>query len=71
MFNIIMRELEFIKVIENTLSDPSLLGDDCAFLKDFGLFITQDTLCEGVHFDLKFTDLKTLAQKSVAVNLSD
>ena len=66
-----MKELEILDIINKTLYDNSLLGDDCAYLKDLGLFITQDTLCEGVHFDLKYTDFYTLAQKAVAVNISD
>ena len=71
MFNICMKELEFLDIINKTLCDNSLLGNDCAYLKDLGLFITHDTLCEGVHFDLKYTDFYTLAKKSVAVNISD
>ena len=66
-----MKETKFLDFINKTLCDNSLLGEDCAFLKDYGVFITQDTLCEGVHFDLKYTDFYTLAKKSVAVNISD
>ena len=71
MFNIIMKELTFLDIINRTLCDNSLLGEDCAYLEDFGLFITQDTLCENVHFDLKYTDFYTLAKKAVGVNISD
>ena len=71
MFNINMKEMQFLDIINKTLSKNELLGDDCAYLKEFNLFITQDTLVEGVHFDLKYTDFYTLAKKSVAVNLSD
>ena len=66
-----MKELQFLDVINKTLSDTSLLGDDCAYLKDFDQYVTQDTLCEGVHFDLKYTDFESLAQKAVEVNISD
>ncbi len=71
MFNIIMKESEFLNIINNTLSDNKLLGEDCAFLPDLNIYITQDTLIEGIHFDRNFTDFFTLAKKSVAVNLSD
>ena len=71
MFNIIMKEIEILNIINNTLSNNSLIGEDCAFLEDIGVFITQDTLCEGVHFDLKYTDFYFLAQKTAAVNISD
>lgn len=66
-----MKELQFLEKINGILSDSSLLGDDCAYLEDFGLYITHDTLCENIHFDLKYTDFYTLAQKSVNVNISD
>lgn len=66
-----MKELKFLEIINKTLSKNSLLGEDCAYLKDFNLFITQDTLCEGIHFDLRYTDFYSLAKKAVAVNISD
>ena len=66
-----MKELEYFDIINKTLSDVSLLGDDCAYLKDFDLCITQDSLVENVHFSLKTTDAYTLGQKAVNVNLSD
>lgn len=66
-----MKELEFLKVIKNTLADSSLIGDDCAYLKEFDICVTQDTLVEGVHFTLDTTTPFELGQKAVSVNLSD
>ena len=66
-----MKELEYLEIINKTLSDSSLLGDDCAYLKEFDICVTQDTLVQDVHFLLDTTDAKTLAQKAVNVNLSD
>lgn len=66
-----MKELEFLKIINNTLSDSTYLGDDCAFLKDLGIYVTQDSLVEDVHFSLKTATPYETGQKSVAVNLSD
>lgn len=66
-----MKELEFIKTIKNTLKDSSYIGNDCADLKDCGLFVTQDTLVEDVHFKLSTTTPFQLGQKAVAVNISD
>lgn len=66
-----MRELDFIKIINNTLDDSSYLGDDCAYLKDFGIFVTQDTLVQDVHFSLYTTTPYLLGRKAVSVNLSD
>ncbi|UFS71583.1 thiamine-phosphate kinase [Geomonas sp. RF6] len=50
------------------------IGDDCAGLAPTPgtvTLITSDMLLEGVHFDLSFTDPRTLGRKSLAVNLSD
>lgn len=66
-----MKELEFIDIIKNTLTDNSFIGNDCADLKDIGLFITQDSLVEDVHFTLATTTPFELGQKAVAVNISD
>lgn len=67
----LMKELDFLKVINNTLSDSSFLGDDCALLDEYGLYITQDTLVEDVHFSLDTISPYLLGQKSINVNLSD
>lgn len=66
-----MKELEYLNIISETLSDNSLLGDDCAYLKELGLYVTQDTLVENIHFKLFTTDAYNLGYKSIAVNLSD
>lgn len=71
-----MKEIEFIDTITKTLTDSSLLGDDCAFLAqeitgNSGLFVTQDSLVEDVHFSLAYTDASSLGKKAVNVNLSD
>lgn len=66
-----MRELEFIKTIENTLSKKSHIGDDCAYLEDLGIVITQDSLVEDIHFSKKYANAEDIAYKSIMVNLSD
>lgn len=66
-----MKEIEFLKIIKNTLHNSDYLGDDCAYLKDLDIFVTQDTLVEDVHFSLSTTGAYDLGYKSVAVNLSD
>ncbi|GAB4537518.1 MAG: thiamine-phosphate kinase [Thermodesulfovibrionia bacterium] len=49
------------------------MGDDCAVIKPTNGFtlITSDMLIEGIHFDLKYTDLYQLGYKAIAVNISD
>lgn len=66
-----MKELDYLKIIHETLTDNSFLGDDCAFLQESGLYLTQDTLVENVHFRLSTTSAYDLGYKSIAVNLSD
>ena len=66
-----MKETDFIEIIKNTLSDSRFIGNDCASLDDMGLFITQDSLVEDVHFKMKTTTPFQLGQKIVAVNISD
>lgn len=72
-----MKELEYLKIINETLNDSSLLGDDCACLNGLSdnigrqICVTQDTLVEGVHFLLDTTTPFKLGQKAVNVNLSD
>ena len=65
-----MKEKEFITIIKNTLNSP-YIGDDCAYLKDLGIVVTQDSLVEDVHFSLKYTSAFDLGFKSVMVNISD
>ena len=65
-----MKELEIIETIKKTLSSE-YIGDDCAYLEDLGIVITQDSLVENVHFSRKFSTPYQLGYKSIAVNLSD
>ena len=66
-----MRELDFLNIINSKLNDNSLIGDDCAYLKDLDVFITHDTLVEDVHFSMYTTSPYQLGIKAVNANLSD
>lgn len=66
-----MKELDFLDIIKNTLSKNANIGDDCAYLKDIGIVVTQDSLVEGIHFSLDFSTPYILASKAILVNLSD
>src|SRR5574344_1881782 len=66
-----MKELDFLRTINETLSKKSHIGDDCAYLKDIGIVVTQDSLVEDVHFSRKYSTIKDIAYKSIMVNLSD
>ena len=65
-----MKEKEFISVIKNLLNSE-YIGDDCAYLKDLGIVVTQDSLVEDVHFCMDFITPFQLGYKSVMVNVSD
>lgn len=65
-----MKEKEFIAIIKNTLNSP-YIGDDCAYLKDLRIVVTQDSLVEDIHFSTKFISAFDLGFKAVMVNVSD
>ena len=65
-----MKEKELINIIKSTLNSK-YIGDDCAFLKDLEIVVTQDSLVEDVHFKLDYTSAFQLGYKSVMVNISD
>ena len=65
-----MKEKEFIEIIKNTIG-TDYIGDDCAYLKDLGIVVSQDSLVEDVHFKREFITPFQLGYKSVMVNISD
>lgn len=65
-----MKEKELINIIKSTLK-TDYIGDDCAYLKDLSIVVTQDSLVEDVHFKLDYTSAFQLGYKSVMVNISD
>lgn len=65
-----MKEKEFINIIKTTLNS-NYIGDDCAYLPELGIVITQDSLVEDVHFKRDFATPFQLGYKSAMVNISD
>lgn len=65
-----MKEKEFIEIIKTTLNSD-YIGDDCAYLKDLGIVVTQDSLVQDVHFKTDFATPYQLGYKSAMVNISD
>ena len=65
-----MNETNIITAI-NKIVDNNFLGDDCAYLKDLGIVVTQDSLVEDIHFKREWYSPEELGYKSVAVNISD
>jgi len=66
-----MKELVLLEIIKNTLSKRSHIGDDCAYLDDLNIVITQDSIVEDIHFSREFSTPFQIAYKAVIVNLSD
>ncbi len=66
-----MKEQILLEIIKNRLDNSSYIGDDCAYLEELNIFITQDTLVEDVHFSRHTISPYLLGRKSVSVNLSD
>ncbi len=65
-----MNEKELIKLIKE-MTNSDYIGDDCAYIKDLGIVITQDSLVENVHFSLNHITAYQLGWKSAMVNISD
>ncbi len=63
-------EKVFIQLIKETLNS-CYIGDDCAYLKDLGIVISQDSLVEGVHFLRDKITPWQLGRKTAMVNISD
>ena len=65
-----MNEIEVINTIKNIIG-TDFIGDDCAYLKDLGIVITQDSLVENIHFKRDWCTPYQLGYKSIIVNISD
>lgn len=65
-----MKEQLFLETIKSIIGEK-YIGDDCAYLPDLNIVVTQDSLVEDVHFKTKYTSAYQLGFKSVMVNLSD
>ncbi len=65
------KELKFLDIISKTLDNSTYLGDDCAYLKEYNLAISSDSLIENVHFSLSFMTPYEIAKKAMLVNISD
>lgn len=66
-----MKELDFLEIIKHALPGNPYIGDDCAYIKDLNIVVTQDSLVEGIHFLPEFSTPYQLGYKSVMINLSD
>lgn len=65
-----MKEYDFIKIIKD-ITQSNYLGDDCAYLKDLGIVITQDNFVEDIHFKTDWASPYQIGYKAAIVNISD
>ena len=65
-----MKEQLFIETVKSIIGDK-YIGDDCAYLEDLGIVVSQDSLVEDVHFKTEYMTPYKLGFKSMMVNLSD
>ena len=65
-----MNENRLIDIVKK-ITNSRYIGDDCAYLPDIGITVTQDSLVEGVHFNLDWMTPYELGIKAAKVNISD
>ena len=65
-----MDEYGILSIIKDKIGDE-YIGDDCAYLKDLDIVVTQDSLIEDIHFKRDWYTPKQLGYKAVIVNISD
>ena len=66
-------EEQLIKLISNTITDSSYLGDDCAVVKIAGedYLFSLDNFVENTHFSSEYFCAEDIGWKALAVNISD
>ena len=65
-----MKEHKLIEIIKQN-TNSSYLGDDCAYIKDLGIVVSQDNFVEDVHFKREWATPFQIGYKAAAVNISD
>ena len=65
-----MKELDYINIIKS-FTQNKYIGDDCAYLKDLNLVITQDNFVENIHFRKDWATPYQIGYKAATVNISD
>lgn len=65
-----MKEHDLIGIIKEQ-TKSTYLGDDCAYLKELGIVVTQDNFVENVHFKTEWASPFQIGYKATIVNISD
>ena len=65
-----MKENDFINIIKK-ITKSAAIGDDCAYLRDLNIVITQDNFVENIHFKKEWYTPFQLGYKAASINISD
>lgn len=65
-----MKEQVFLEIIKEQLNNR-YIGDDCAYLKELGIVVTQDSFVQDIHFKTDWATPFQIGYKAAAVNISD
>ena len=65
-----MKEYNFLKIIKDQ-TQSTYIGNDCAYLKELGIVVTQDNFIEDIHFKRNWATPYQIGYKATAVNISD
>ena len=65
-----MKENDFINIIKK-ITQNSAIGDDCAYIRELGVVITQDNFIENIHFKKEWYSPLQLGYKAACINISD
>lgn len=65
-----MKEHNFINIIKSQ-TNSIYIGDDCAYIKEKNIVITQDNFVENIHFKRAWATPYQIGYKATVVNISD
>ena len=65
-----MDEISIINTISK-IAGNDYIGDDCAYLPELGIVVSQDSLVEDIHFKREWCSAYQIGYKSAMVNISD
>ena len=65
-----MKEQDFIKIIKQQ-TNSLYIGNDCAYLKELEIVVTQDNFIENIHFKTNWATPYQIGYKAAAINISD
>jgi hypothetical protein len=67
----IVTQLPIVFSILKKHAKNSYIGDDFAYLKNLGIFVTQDNFIEDIHFKKAWSSPYQIGYKATIVNISD